>query len=174
MSQFPAARKELACVSAVTLEDVRWKLCNIKAITLLPNVLLRQQAEDAGAAEAILVRDGLVTEGTASNVFMVADGVVKTPPKGPRLLPGITRDLLLELLARDGISPVECDFSLDELRRADEIWLTGSIRELAVVVTLDGKAVGAGQAGELGRRAFALYQAFKAAVEHEPRAACAD
>ncbi|MAT65776.1 MAG: D-amino acid aminotransferase, partial [Gammaproteobacteria bacterium] len=80
-------------INAITLDDIRWQSCHIKAITLLPNVLLRQQAVEAGAAEAILLRDGEATEGAASNLFIVHDGMLVTPPKGPLLLPGITRDL---------------------------------------------------------------------------------
>ena len=84
-------------ISAVTLDDIRWQHCNIKAIALLPNILLRQQAVDKNAKEAILIRDGNMTEGAASNVFIVKDGVIKTPPKDNKLLPGITRDLVVEL-----------------------------------------------------------------------------
>ncbi|MGB5337936.1 MAG: aminotransferase class IV, partial [Gammaproteobacteria bacterium] len=86
-------------IKAVTLPDIRWELCNIKAITLLPNVMLRQQAVDADTAEAILTRDGFATEGAASNLFIVSNGLLLTPPKSPALLPGITRDLVLELAA---------------------------------------------------------------------------
>jgi D-alanine transaminase len=84
-------------VSAITLPDIRWQHCNVKAITLLPNILLRQQAVDADTAEAILLKDGYVIEGAASNIFIVTDGVLKTPPNSAALLPGVTRDLVLEL-----------------------------------------------------------------------------
>ena len=92
-----------AGVRAVTLNDIRWQSCHIKAITLLPNVLLRQEAIDSGAVEAILIKDGHATEGAASNLFIVRNGLLITPPKGPHLLPGITRDLILELAARHAI-----------------------------------------------------------------------
>jgi D-alanine transaminase len=91
-------------VSAIRLPDNRWQHCHLKTITLLANVLSRQQALDAGAGEAILVRDGLANEGAASNLFVVSDGVLRTPPKSAKLLPGITRDLVLELAGQHGHS----------------------------------------------------------------------
>jgi D-alanine transaminase len=148
-------------VAAVTCEDIRWKYCHIKAITLLPNVLLRQQALDAGAAEAILVRDGLVTEGAASNVFMVTAGRVVTPPKGPYLLPGITRDLIIELAQDADLDCAEADIPLQALQGADEIWLSSSTREILPVTRLDGQPVGGGRPGPLWRRLYDRYQAYK-------------
>lgn len=147
--------------TAITLDDIRWKHCDIKAITLLPNVLLRQQAVDAGAQEAILIRDGLVTEGTASNIFMVKNGVIKTPPKGPVLLPGVTRDLALELAAANGIPHQECDFSREELLQADEAWLSSSIRELLPITHIDGQTIGSGRPGPVWQRMNQLYQDYK-------------
>ena len=104
-------------ITAVTLPDIRWQHCNIKAITLLPNVLLRQQAIDADTAEAILIRDGYAMEGAASNLFVVSNGLLLTPPNGPALLPGITRDLILELAAANAIPYRETD--IPEATRAD-------------------------------------------------------
>jgi len=98
MSTPASPSAEIASVTgirAITLDDSRWKHCNIKAITLLPNVLLRQEAIDAGSAEAILIKDGFAIEGAASNIFIVSSGILITPPNGPALLPGITRDLIL-------------------------------------------------------------------------------
>ncbi len=150
--------------AAITLKDIRWKHCHIKAISLLPNVLLRQEALDAGAQEAILIRDGLVTEGAASNIFMVKDGVIKTPPKGPFLLPGITRDLILELAAANGVPCQECDFSHAELRQADEAWLSSASRELLPITTLDNQPVGSGQPGPIWQAMNQRYQAYKLAL----------
>lgn len=150
-------------VFAVTRPDIRWQHCEIKAITLLANVLLRQEAADAGAYEAILIRDGWVTEGAASNVFAVIEGVVRTPPKGPHLLPGITRDLVLELLSGSDIPWAETEVSDTELAGAEEIWLTSSTREILAVVGLDGRPVGGGSAGPLWRRVVGLYEDFKQA-----------
>ncbi|QXP85241.1 D-amino acid aminotransferase [Methylococcus sp. ANG] len=157
----PIAQVPAAGARAITLDDIRWRWCNIKAITLLPNVLLRQEAVDKGCAEAVLVRDGHVTEGTASNVFAVIDGVIVTPPKGPELLPGITRDLVLELAQADGLRARERRIGLEEFRGADEIWITSSTREVLPVIELDGRPVGRGTPGRVWERVSVLYQDFK-------------
>ena len=154
-------------VAAITLDDIRWQRCHIKAISLLPNVLLRQEALDQGAAEAILIRDGLATEGAASNLFCVIDGVITTPPKGPMLLPGITRDLVLELAADHDLPHQEKDISLAELQQAEEIWLTSSTKEILSVTRLDGKAVADGKPGPLYKRMLTLYQDYKHALRSE-------
>ena len=148
-------------VTAITHEDFRWQRCDIKSTSLLANVLLRQTATAAGAAEAILVRDGQVTEGAASNVFVVVDGRLRTPALSRHLLPGVTRDLLIELLAGTADAVLETDVTLAELRHADEIFLTSSGRELAAVSHLDGVTVGDGAPGPVFRRAVARYAAFK-------------
>ncbi len=155
-------------VAAITLEDIRWDRCNIKAITLLPNILLRQQALDVGAVEAILLRAGRVTEGAASNVFIVLDGTLMTPPKGPQLLPGITRDLVVELARAHRIPCEETEFDEAALRAADEVWLTSSTKEILPVTRLDQRAVGAGRPGELWQRMSALYQDYKRELRRPP------
>ena len=99
-------------VAAITLADIRWQHCDIKAITLLPNILLRQQAIDANTVEAILLKDGYAIEGAASNIFIVANATLKTPPNGPALLPGVTRDLILELARANGIPCLEVDIAI--------------------------------------------------------------
>lgn len=148
-------------IAAVTLDDIRWQRCDIKAITLLPNVLLRQEALDKGAAEAILLRDGLAVEGAASNLFIVKDGAIITPPKGPQLLPGITRDLILELAATHQVPHRETHITAAELRAADEIWLTSSTKEILPVTRLDGLAVSGGRPGPMWARLIGLYQEYK-------------
>lgn len=148
-------------IKAITVEDIRWNRCDIKAITLLANVLLRQDAIDAGAAEAILVRDGQVLEGAASNVFIVSQGAIVTPPKGRTILPGITRDLVLELARESGQTAEERHFGIEELRNASEIWMTSSIREMLPVIELDGQPVSAGKPGPVWQTMNAAYQAFK-------------
>ena len=150
--------------AAITLPDIRWKQCNIKAITLLPNVLLRQQAVDAGAAEAILIKDGHAIEGAASNVFTVTGGMLHTPPNSPSLLPGITRDLILELAARHSIPFREADITTAELFAADEVWLTSSTREISPVTRLDDTVISTGKPGPLWRHMISLYQDYKAAI----------
>ena len=148
-------------ISAITLEDIRWKFCHIKAITLLPSVLLRHQAVQAGATEAILHKGDEVTEGAASNVFVVKDGRVTTPAKGNQILSGITRDLVVELLQTEGIPCIEGQVSRSDLFHADEIWITSSTWEIVPVIKLDGRAVGDGKPGQVWQQADALYQRFK-------------
>ncbi len=158
-------------VEAITLEDIRWQYCNIKSIALLPNILLRQQAVEQGAAEAILLRDGKVTEGAASNVFVVLDGSLLTPPKSRCILPGITRDLVVELAHEHGLPCEERDISEKELQQADEIWLTSSTREILPVTHLNGKPVGDGKAGPVWQKMNAIYQAFKHGLQNPSPAA---
>jgi D-alanine transaminase len=154
----------IAGAIAITLPDVRWKLCNIKAITLLPNVMLRQQAVDAGAVEAILIKDGYAIEGAASNVFIVKNGLLITPPNGPALLPGITRDLIIELAANHAMPFREADITEAELFAADEIWLSSSTREISPVTLLDDTVISAGKPGPIWKRMITLYQQYKAAL----------
>lgn len=134
-------------IRAVTLPDNRWTRCNIKSICLLPNLLLKQQACAIGADDVILLRGDRVTEASAANVFIVKDQAVSTPPMSNLILGGITRDLILELLVRDGIDCNETEISEAHLRDADEIWLTSSTREIAPVIELDGVQVGTGKPG---------------------------
>jgi len=148
-------------IAAITLDDIRWLHCNIKAITLLPNILMRQTAIDEGAMEAILVRDGEVTEGAASNVFIVREGVIKTPPKSARLLPGITRDLIVELAIANGMPCEEANFSRPELLAADEIWMSSSTKEILPVVKLNDETVGDGKPGRITRQMFDIFQQYK-------------
>ncbi len=155
---------KISGATAVTFPDNRWKLCNIKAITLLPNVLLRQQAIDAGAAEAILIRDGYAVEGAASNLFIVKDGILITPPNGPTLLPGVTRDLLIELAANHAVPFREADISEAELFSADEIWLTSSTREISPVTLLDETVISNGKPGPIWKHMISLYQDCKSAI----------
>ena len=157
----PVSRHNEEPVSAITCEDFRWKLCQVKSVALLANVLMRMQAHDQGAYEAILIRDGRLTEGAASNVFVVKDGIVKTPPHSAYLLPGVTRDLIVELLRDKGLPIAETDVSEAEVLAADEIWITSSNREIVPVVTLNGKPVGDGRRGEVWEKALAIYHAYR-------------
>lgn len=148
-------------VRAITSEDIRWDRCHIKTTSLIANVLLRRNAAQAGAYEAVLIRDGLLSEGAASNVFVVVDGVVKTPPLSERILAGVTRALLLELLRSKAVPCEEVDVSEAELRRAEEIWLTSSAREILPVTVLDGRPVGDGEIGSRWKQVWNIYQQFK-------------
>ena len=146
---------------ALTLEDIRWRRCDIKSIALLGNVLLRQTAADQDCSEALLVRDGYATEGTASSLFIVQNEVIVTPPKSAELLPSITRDVILELARRHGVAHREARIPAERLRDAQEIWLASSTRELYPVTQLDGRAVGDGQPGRHWRRMYDWFQEHK-------------
>lgn len=148
----------VACISAV---DYRWLNCDIKSISLLGNCMLRQLSADVGATETILFRDGHLTEASSSNVFIVKDSVVLTPPKDHLVLPGITYDVVLEIARAREFEVEVRGVSEGEVRSADEIWLTSSTKEVLAVTTLDGKPVGDGKPGPLFRRMHALYQQFK-------------
>ncbi|MCG6936752.1 MAG: D-amino acid aminotransferase [Gammaproteobacteria bacterium] len=150
-----------AGISAITVDDFRWNACDIKTTSLLANVMLRQQASDANVEDAILVKNGIVTEGTASNVFIVKNSVLVTPPMGRLLLPGITRDLVIEIANNNAILIEERELKEAELYAADEIWMTSSTREIAPVIRLNGKAVGSGKAGPMWKRVMDLYQQYK-------------
>ncbi len=148
-------------VVAVTTTDNRWYRCDIKSTALLANVLLRQFATDQGAAEAVLLRDGFLTEGSAANIFAVRDGVILTPAKSHLLLPGITYDVILELARNGGLALEQRDVSEGEVRSADELWLTSASREVLAITTLDGRPVGKGVPGPMFRRMYALFQDLK-------------
>lgn len=154
-------------VCAVTEQDNRWLRCDIKAISLLPNVLLRQAAVDAGCAETILIRAGsmgagaFMTEGAASNIFLAKNGTLLAPPKDNLMLPGITYDVILELAAANGIPHEVRRIAAAELLTADELLMTSSTKEVMAITQLDGKPVGTGKPGAMFARLHALYQDFK-------------
>jgi D-alanine transaminase len=165
----PAASLLEAGVSAVTAVDNRWLHCDIKAISLLPNVLLRQQAVDAGCAEAILIRDdAFMTEGAASNIFLIKNNTLLAPPKDNLMLPGITYDVVLELAAANHIPVQVRKINKDEVFSADEILLTSSTREVMPITRVNGKPVGNGKPGPLFARLYTLYQNFKHEVMRQP------
>ena len=155
-------------VAAITVPDLRWSRCDLKVISLLANVLARQQAVEQGCAEALLIRDGLMKEGAASNIFIVKDGVVLAPPKTHLILPGITYDVILELAAAHRQAFEVREISETELRGADEVWMTSSTKEILAITTLDGAPVGngpnAGQPGPFGEQMWQWYQDFKNTV----------
>ena len=156
----PAALVESGA-AAITAHDNRWLRCDIKSISLLGNVLLRELSAEADAVETILFRNGRLTEASASNVFIVKSGTVQSPPKNELILPGITYDVVVEL-ARANALPLEFrDITEGEVRAADEIWVTSSSKEVLAVVRLDNAAVGDGRPGPVFRRMYRLYQDFK-------------
>ena len=147
----------------ISTEDLRWKRCQVKSTSLLGNVMHFQQGQDAGVNETILFnKDGFLTEASSCNVFMVKDNVILTPPLDNQLLPGITRQLLLDMLKRDQNFQVsEQAVHMDELRVADEIWLTSSSKEIAPVIELDGQPVGNGEIGDMWLAAQSLFSQLK-------------
>lgn len=160
----PSAEQRASGVAAITAVDNRWLRCDLKTTSLLANVLLRQQAVDRACAETILLRDGYLTEGAASNIFIVRKDVLLAPPKGQRMLPGITYDVVLQLAALHGMLYAVRDIAEAELRGADEIWMTSSTREILSVTTLDGKPVGTGKPGPVAEKMYTWYCAFRETV----------
>lgn len=164
----PSADQVEQGVAAVSAADFRWLRCNVKATSLLANCLLRQMASDAGCAETVLFRDGILTEGAASNIFVVKNGVLLAPQKNHLMLTGITYDVVLELAARHGLPTEVRDIADAEVRAADELWLTSSTKEVLAIVELDDRKIGAGDtAGKPGpvfRQMHRWYQDFKQTV----------
>jgi D-alanine transaminase len=161
----PPAREQVENgAAAITARDNRWLRCDIKSISLIGNVLLRQLSAEAEAIETILFRDGKLTEASSSNVFVVKGGVIHSPPKNELILPGITYDVVVELARANGLPLQFGDVTEAEVRNADELWVTSSSKEVLAVVRLDGRAVADGRPGPLFRRMYALYQDFKRKV----------
>lgn len=139
-------------VDAITLPDIRWARCDIKTINLLPNVVAKQRAVAAGAWESVMLRDGAVTEGAATNVFGVLDGELRTYPKSNYILPGITRDVVLGLARELGIRYREHPIFAHELGRLEELFLTGTTTDVQAITRLDGRPVGDGTVGPITSR----------------------
>lgn len=145
-------------VAVMTMDDWRWGRCDIKSVNLLPNIMARQKAKQAGAFEALFIRNGQVTEGAVSNVMMVKAGRLLTAPEGERILSGVTRTIVLELTKKEGLTVEERFVTLEELLRADEVFLTGTTVEVLPVIRVDGKAVGAGTPGPITQKLQAAFQ----------------
>ncbi len=152
-------------LSVIIREDIRWQYCNIKSISLLGNIILKQEAAENNADEAILVRNGNVTEGAASNIFIVKDGIIKTPAKDKTLLPGITRDLIVEIAQKKGLTCEQTSISLDELLKADEVWLSSSTKEVSPVCQIENKPVADGKPGPVWARMYQLFQEYKKSLK---------
>ncbi len=152
-------------VAVVTAEDNRWLRCDLKTISLLGNVLMRQLAVDAGAVETVMFRDGQLTEASASNVLAVIGGTIVVPPKDHQILPGITYDATLEFARAAGMPMEVRPVSRDEAMRAGELWLSSSTKEVLAITTVDGRPFGGGAPGPVFRRMYEVFQA------HKPRAA---
>jgi D-alanine transaminase len=138
--------------AAISHPDLRWGRCDLKTLNLLPNVLASQVAKEQGAFEAMLIRDGVVTEGAKTNFFGVVDGTLRTHPCDSHILPGITRSVLRDLAAGLGIELDETPITVDEIPGLTELFLTGTTTDVMPVVRLDGRYVGDGKPGELTRK----------------------
>jgi len=150
--------------SAITLKDTRALNCHIKAITLLPNILLNETARRAGAAEAILMRDGKVTEGIHSNVFIVYNQTLMTPPLSIHVIGGVTREFIIALAKQHSIPFKEHTITETMLKRGSEIWMSGSTKEILPITQLNGQPVGTGAIGPLWKKMIDYYQEYKAAL----------
>ena len=159
----PAAQVESGA-TAVSAQDNRWLRCDIKSISLIGNVLLRQHSAEAGAAETILFRGDVLTEASASNVFLVKRGVIVSPPKNELILPGVTYDVVVELAQANAMACEFREVKEAEVRAADELWVTSSSKEVLAIVSLDGKPIGEGRPGPVFARMYRLYQEFKQKV----------
>ena len=155
-------------VSCVTASDTRWARCDIKSTALLANVLLRQLSVDAAAGETILLRDGELTEASASAVHVVLGGEVLMPPNSRRILPGTTRGAVEELAARAAIHCRVQPVSEAQLRAADEVWISSATREVQPVTVLDGRPIGSGRPGPLWRRVYEEFQLYKQELAGTP------
>jgi len=153
---------------AITAEDTRWARCDIKSVSLLANVLLRQLAVDVNASETILLRDGQLTDSSASSVHVVIDGELRTPPNSWKLLPGTTRSVVEEIADQAGVKWRAAAVSESELRAADEILLGAATREIQPISVLDGKPVGSGKPGPVWRKLHDAYQAYKRGLAGTP------
>lgn len=161
----PSATQVHNGVAVVTAEDNRWLRCDLKTISLVGNVLMRQLAADAGATETMLFRDGFLTEASSSNVLAVINGVVVAPPKDNRILPGITYDATFEFARAAGLRHEIRPVSRAETLGADELWLSSSTKEVLAITTVDGKPLGGGTPGPVFRRIWEVFQL------HKPKAA---
>lgn len=150
-------------VAAVTHADERWLHCDIKSTSLLGNVLMKQYAIDQGASETVMVRDGFLTEGSSTNISVVKNGVVSMPPKTVQILPGITVDGIARITQAHGVATEVRPVAAEELRTADEIWLSSSGREVLAIVSLDGAPVGSGKPGPMYRSMHQWFQQGKQA-----------
>ena len=152
-------------ISVVTVPEFRWTRCDIKSIALLPSVLAYQMARKAGAGDAIFTEDdGTVNESTAGNVFVVTHGCLRTPPKTPRILPGVTRDKILETARSIGVATAEERLVKSDLFGAEEMFLTSTTAEITPVVSVDGKKIGDGISGPVSAR---LYDQFARLFIHD-------
>ncbi|HZQ63478.1 MAG TPA: D-amino acid aminotransferase [Casimicrobiaceae bacterium] len=150
-------------VPVITAEDNRWQRCDLKTISLIGNVLMRQRAAEAGAVETVMFRDGYLTEASSSNVLVVIDGRIVAPPKDNLILPGITYDAAIEFARDAGLAFEIRPVARDEALSAQEMWLSSSTKEVLAITTIDGGPFASGAPGPLFRKVYAIYQERKRA-----------
>lgn len=160
----PSPLQRSAGVAAVSAADMRWLRCDLKTTSLLANCLLRQMAVEAGCAETLLFRDGFLTEGAASNIFVIQNGRLLAPPKNHLMLPGITYDIVLDLAAAHGLAYEVRDICEAEVRRADELWMSSSTKEVLPIVAVDERLINGGRPGPLFAQMYDWYQEYKTNV----------
>lgn len=159
----------LSPIKAVLLEDIRWQHCNIKSISLLGNILLKQEAISLGADEALLHRNQILTEGATSNIFMVKNNHIFTPERSEFILSGITRDVIIELAKNYQLNIIEKDITISELYDADEVWVSSSSREISPVTQINDKIVAQGGIGTISKVIHSAFQQFKQSLLDNPR-----
>ena len=147
-----------AGASAVTYPDIRWSRCDLKTVNLLGAVLAKQHAVAGGSLEAVFIRDGVITEGSHTNVFGVIEGELRTFPKSNYILSGITRDVVLELAVEHGVNVREMPILQQEIGRLDELFVTGTTSDVTPIVQLDGRPVGTGKPGPIAQQLGAALQ----------------
>lgn len=158
---YRAGVEQIAGIRVIVTADLRWRRCDIKATGLLPNILVLQQAQEQGAQEALLERDGVLSEGASCNFFIVEKGVIYTPPRGTGILSGTTRELVLELADQHGIPRQEVDIDYTRLISADEVWISSSTRGVVPVLQVDEHPIGHGEKGPLWARMFEIFTRYQ-------------
>ena len=154
----PAEKLRSSGAACITIPDIRWSRCDIKTIQLLPNVLAKQQAVESGALDALMIRDGVVTEGSHANVMAVIGGEIRTHPADNRILPGITRTIVLELAREAGVTARETAFTEAELATVDELFLVGTTTDVMPLVRVNGRQVGTGTPGPITQRLVRVFR----------------
>jgi len=147
--------------AAISRDDIRWSQCNTKSTSLLANIMFAQEAKNHGVEEVILIRDGIVTECSSSNLFLVKNNCIYTHPKGPYILPGITRELIIDCAKYSDIEVKEVTFNKDSLMDADEVWISSSTREDVPIIRIDDSPVNNGKVGETWSLIYDRYQVIK-------------
>ncbi len=147
--------------AAITRDDIRWSQCDTKSTSLLANIMFAQEAKNHGVEETILIRDGIITECSSSNLFLVKNDCIYTHPKGPYILPGITREIIIDCAKYCDTEVKEVTFNKDFLMDADEVWISSSTREVVPIIRIDDSPVNNGKVGETWSLIYDRYQAIK-------------